>query len=547
MSWFARAAEAFLSVFAPRRALEQRAVREHLSLMNEDEGYKDAWMAGMRAYGYRSARSDPDSTPFTTSRLSADGELLLELPIMRDRARATRRNDPIGSGLHRTFVRHVSGSGHKCQARTGVRKRNEKIEKYWRTRQRSLFLAENASFERAQRIAAGPRFTDGEVLIKRAKRSPEEPVWFEIVEAERIATPIDASPSDPDGWIRDGVERDADGVIVAYWISKEHPHESNMPMTRGNARKRLNMTKDDFVRCPAGACFHWKRQARPGQSHGEPELHAVLQDIRDLDLLMVASLKRVQISACLAVFLKSSASINQLMSATSKKHGYVLDTDIHPGMIMKLQPGEEVQTLVPNFPVPGLEAFVFMLARRIGAAMGISFQSVLNDWSKASYSAARTQQLEDRLEWSIPRSELTEMLKWVWEQVHIDGVLMGELKAITLDDIRMVQTIAPKKEWIDPQREAAANREKLEMRIITRQDLAAELGGDWEEILLQSLLEEKREIELREELGLPPASQAQKPAPAPAAADEDEDEQEDEDQDEDEDEDERSDRGRFAA
>jgi len=405
------------------------------------------------------------------------------------------------------------------------------MDSLWRERRDELFRAEGLPFAAAQRIVAGKRFEDGEIFVKMVKTSPLDPVWFELVEADRVRTPLDASPADPQGSIRAGVEKDRNGIRVAYWVSKNHPGDTTLHNTTGNKPFAIPLGSEDFDRVPAEMVWHSRRQSRPGQSRGEPVMHAVLQDIHDLDLLLLASLKRVQISACLAVFLKSPASMPQMLDVTAEKYGYQLDTDIEPGMIFKLQPGEEIETLVPNFPVPGLESFVFMLARRIGAALGLSWQTVLNDWSQSNYSSARTQILEERLVWAIEQNELIDCLRWIWEQVHLDAALRGDSRSrgVSVEDIRSVQAITPAKPWIDPQKEAAATQLKLEMGLTTLQREAACLGEDWEELLMQRLLEEKREKEMREELGLGPKQKADKPElEVGEDAGEDEDEDEDE-------------------
>lgn len=257
-------------------------------------------------------------------------------------------------------------------------------------------------------------------------------------------------------------------------------------------------------------------------------MHAVMQDLRDLDLLMLACLKRTQIAACLSVFIKSENNASLLLEATAQKYGYVLDQQIEPGMIFKLSPGEEISTLVPNFPVPELESFVIMLARRIGTALGVSWQVVLKDFAKSNYSSARTDLLEARQVYHvIQRWFIEKYLSWEWERVMQDALLRGDsrLNGVTQDDLKAITWITPGWQWVDPQREANATKIKLETRITTLRDVCAATGQDWEEIQDQLLREELREKKRREELGIPksePSDLAQpnnapKPKPKPKA------------------------------
>ena len=75
----------------------------------------------------------------------------------------------------------------------------------------------------------------------------------------------------------------------------------------------------EFYRVEAERVYHLHQIERPGQSRGVPLLHAVLQDLHDLDLLLLASLKRVQIAACLSVFVTSPQAMEDLLDVTAEK------------------------------------------------------------------------------------------------------------------------------------------------------------------------------------------------------------------------------------
>jgi capsid protein len=261
---------------------------------------------------------------------------------------------------------------------------------------------------------------------------------------------------------------------------------------------------------------------RPGQSHGVPIFHAVLQDLRDLDLLMLASLKRIQIAACLAVFLESEEQLENIVQKTAKKYGFVLDQKLQPGMIMKTYPGEKVTTLVPNMQVPELQTFVVMLAQRIGAALGVSWQVILKDFSKSNYSSARTDLLETRQIYIIFQNWYAgKQLAWEWVEIIKDGLLMGDrdliAAGVTLEDLTgdKVTWIVPGWKWVDPAKEAKGVEIRYALKMTTLRDEIAALGKDWEEVQDQILREEKRWNERRDAEGLPPAPlREQKQAPA---------------------------------
>jgi len=494
--------EGGLRLISPRRA----AVVQHLRLMERDPDYRESVLALMRLQGYKAARKGGNNTAWLDSGRSADAEVLGDLPALRSRARELNRDDAIGSGISGSFVNNVIGTGIVPQARTEDEETNRRLEAVWAERAPVLDPVDMLSHGQTQRLVFRKWFEDGEVLRKAAKTGPYEPVWFETIEADRLATPREkwGNPQ-----FRDGVERDEYGRVVGYWILKSHPGDA-----MGAAALR---DSEQFVSVGPDVCRHLKIIERPGQSRGVPAFHAVLQDLRDLDLLIVACLKRVQIAACLSVFIKTLNPIDDVLDTTAKKYGYVLDQQITPGMIFKLYPDEEIQTLIPNFPVPELEPFVVMLARRVGAALGVSWQVVLKDFSKSTYSSARTDLLESRQVYAVFQTAyVSQCLNWEWQTVMDDAALRGDMRlsGITPEERRAVHWIPNGWKWVDPVKEAAGAQLELQMGTQTLRDLCAEKGKDWEEQLRQRLREELREAELRKEMGLPEKGQADQGAAA---------------------------------
>lgn len=507
------------------------AEREHFRLFVRDHAYRERFLAIMNSRGYRAGKTGPGQTPWLGGGRSADAEILGDLPKLVNRSRELNRDDPVGTGITKSIVNNVIGTGMVPQARTDSPTKNKALEAYWKKQRNQTALADDMTHGEAQRMRFSKVLEDGGTFVKKTKRTLGDRTWFETIEKDRISTPASKKPADPLGSIRDGVEKDRYGIPVAYWIRKGYPSD-------------FGHGKLEFERVDASVVNHLKVGAtRPGQTHGVPIFHAVLQDLRDLDLLMLASLKRVQIAACLAVFLETPEMLENVIDKTAKKYGYVLDQRLSPGMIMKTLPGEKVSTLVPNFPTPQLEPFVVMLCRRIGASLGLSWQIILKDFSKSTYSSARTDLLESRQVYVILQKWFAEKeLNWEWQAVMEDGVLSGDplLAGVTLEDIveGMVQWIPNGWRWIDPKKEAEGIKLQMDMKLTTRRDEAAALGKDWEDLLVQAAKEEAREKEIREEFGLGPKKEAATPPPfGKPKEDDDEEDEEADDKDEDKDED----------
>ena len=516
-TWSERLLDNVIGLFSPDRA----GLRGHFRRMDRDPAYRETILAALRASGYRAAKSAGGATPFGGGTASADAEILPYLPALRNRSRELGRDDPLASGLKSTFINNVIGTGlwPKPQAKDAAgnldAEKNGAIERTWWRLANNLYRGERLTHSAAQRLRFGKVFEDGEVFRHSVKRSPFEPVWFEVVEADRVLTPPELSGKSN---IRDGIERDADGVPVAVHVARAHPGDT----------LATTLSRNEFVRIEFPAIQQIGAKERPGQTRCVPAFHAILQDLRDLDLLLLASLKRVQIAACLSAFIKSPKGATNLLEMTAQTYGYKLDQALEPGMLFKLYPEESIDTLVPNFPTPELGPFVVMLCRRIGAALGVSWQVVLRDFSESTYSSARTDKLDAYQTWDALQYLFIEQdLVPEWQEVMSDAILRGEREllaaGVALADVQEVEWVPNGRPWIDPLREAESIKLKIEMRLTSRTAECAKMGGDYPTVLEQQLQDELLERERRQALGLPAAAPAQAPGfprlPAPAPSD----------------------------
>lgn len=478
-----------LGRFNPRRAMLNR----HARYMNQHEDYRE--FMEVIARSYRGADTGRNGGQWKgLMQAAADAEIIIDLPTLRSRSRELMRNDSIGAGLRKTFLSNVIGTGIRPQPRvkTGIEEFDDTVNMnlmaVWNERKDKLNPADGLDQGSLQRLIFGKIFEDGDHIIKRSKRSDSDPVFFECVEGERLGYPFSKSP-DTTNEIRDGVEKDDLKIPVAYWINKQHPGDYLA------FNKTVNLW--DYRRVDASEVIHLKVVERPGQTRGVPFLHTVLQDIHDLDLLMIAALKRTQIAACFCAIIQSDLPMDQILppvpisGAQAGTYGK-LEQQMEPGMFLKLNPGEKIETLVPNFPVPELVPFIVILAKRIGAAVGISWQLVLKSFDGANYSSARTDLLESRQVFVLLQNWFVHNYlqpSWMW--IMQDARLRGDrrLRGVTDDMLRQVTWIGNGWRWVDPTKEATATQMELAMGITTLRDVCAAAGKDWREMVDQRAYE----------------------------------------------------------
>lgn len=503
-----RAYEAVLRLVAPRAA----AVRAHHRRMSRDEDYAAAFHVAARVRGYSAAKTTKNSTEWLlASDRDADAELVGDHRVMRNRSRCLSRDNALASGIVATLRRGTVGTGLRPQARTvaGTTK-DEVLEAVGLELLDRVDQANGLDHAAHQALVYQRTVEDGDVLLRAVTTDPSEPVWIEVIEGDRLAAPVDAKPMDPAGRIVAGVEKDRHGRTVAYWVAKRHPGDFGTVGTVMGTQAKIapSITAVDYDRVDArGARFVRSRVTRPGQSRGVVLFHGCLQDLHDLELLILASLKRAQVAACLTLFLKSTDPSIDLLSLTADDYGYQMDAILRPGGIFRLFPGEDVQTVSPNFSAPDLAAFVFLLAQRIGAAVGLSPEAVLRAWKGVSYSGARTIKIDDRQTYRAERASFTsQVLAWEWRVVLEDALMRGDPRllaaGVTPEDLALVEWIGDEEQWVDPQAEAAAVQLMLAMKLTSPQIECQRLGRDYADVLRQNLEAQALARDIRDELGL---------------------------------------------
>lgn len=154
-------------------------------------------------------------------------------------------------------------------------------------------------------------------------------------------------------------------------------------------------------------------------------------------------------------------------------------------MINYLSPGDEVQSVVPNGQAVEATGFIKQQTRMAGAGQGLSYEATSRDMSESNYSSARQGSIEDDTTYDEEKELFLEAMDEIYEDFIISCVLKGKiiLKDFWDDKDKYFnhEWIKRPKKWIDPAKEANADKIALEIGEKTFADLAAERGKDWRE------------------------------------------------------------------
>ncbi len=465
---------------------------------------------------YQGAEPSRVASSRTPKNQPADMELLG--PFGADRLRAWARdmvrNNAYAWGVVDTIVSSVVGCGIKAQSTyetpegEDVEDVNDVRDKLWAEWCEVCDVNGLYTFEELQAAAQREIVEAGEVLV-RIIRTPDTvyrgilrpvPLALEVIEADRLAGDKDTYAArlsaDNGNRIIRGVEVDDLGKPVAYWIYKDHPLQ---PYAFTRTPERI----------PANEIMHLFRRDRVGQTRGVTWFAPALSWIRDLGTYVDNELQASAVASCFTVAIKTHTPVGNLFDPDG---GTGTDTAgnrqryVEPGMIMELQPGEDVVGLNPGRPNAGAEPWIQLILRGIAVGTGLSYEVVARDYSQTSYSSSRTSQLEDRRRFRCWQQYLIRHLcQPVWDAFSdaaaISAIQGFATSAELLDDRRRyapVEWQTPEWEWVDPQSEQTASEMALNSFTDTYQNVLGSRGRSFRSVFYQRAKEER----MRKKLGL---------------------------------------------
>lgn len=453
---------------------------------------------------------------------SADSELLgpFGADALRAWSRALVRDNAYAWGVVDTIVSSVVGCGITAQSQvetpegTDIEDVNETRDKVWAEWCEVCDVNGRMNFAEIQQLVQREMVEAGEVIIHLVNTPAKKyrgiyrpvPLALEVIEADRIANDRDTYKvysKDGNKIIR-GVELDDLGKPLAYWIYPEHP---NGPYASRTTPERID-AKD---------ILHLFRIDRIGQSRGVSWFAPVMSWLRDLGVYVDNEIQASAVASCFGVAIKTVGRAGTgLMPSTDSEqtddNGNSFEY-LEPAMVVRLQPGESIESINPGRPNSASEPWINLMLRGISVGTGLSYEVVSRDYSGTSYSSSRTSMLEDRRRFRRwQRYMVQHCCQPIWDRFNDQAATAGVdgFPAMTdiLEDRRNATAVewqTPAWEWVDPQSEQAASDAALTSFQSTYQDELGQRGKNWRNVFYQRAKEEK----LKRSLGLVTADMAQ--------------------------------------
>ena len=462
---------------------------------------------------YDGAKRGRNYGGWMTTQNSANADIWADLTTLRGRARDLNRNNDYARGAIGKLVDNVVYLGISFQAQVKQLKDTSKNDdrvnnliettfKEWAEEKLWCHTAGKLNFNGIQQLVFKSCLESGEVFVRKVKQSfsgSTVPFALEVIEADQLAE--DHNQTYGDNQIVMGVEVNQWQRPVAYWFYQQHP--GDLWQGRGGVGSR------ELQRIPADRIIHLHLSDRPNQARGLPLLYSTLLRIKNVGDYEESEQLAAKLSACIMAMITTPYS--DLLGEPEDKDSSELPADekFEPGVMRYLAPGEEMQAFDPKRPNPNLVAFIEQQLRASGAGIGLSYETISNDYSKTNYSSSRLSLITARDRYKVLQAWFAcNFLKEViYGNPESDGWLDMAVMAGVLNfpdyELRKKRYCAVKWQfrgwaWVDPHKEVKATLDSLAGGITSLTKVYSEQGEDFEE----SVRTIAREREILKELGI---------------------------------------------
>lgn len=403
---------------------------------------------GRRNEGWRSSGSDSntDNAP--------------ALARLRNRARDLRRNNPYAERAITGIADNVVGSGIIPWPMARKDRDSLRLGDLWQdwADTKACDADGRENFYGLQHLVMEAVATDGECFVRRRRRFSSDglpvPIQLQVLEADFLDESKTVALNN--NQIIQGVEFDALGKRVAYWLFDQHPGAG------GSMHSLISR------RVPAEDVIHVFLSKRPGQARGYSWLAPVMQRMRSFDEMEDAVMEQAKIAACFAAFITKDADTS---NATTKAPPLI--DRIEPGIIQELAMGEAVSFATPP-SFNGYTTYAWQVLHAIAVGLGIPYELLAADLKGVNFSSGRMGWLHfarrvDVWQWRMLIPQLCDQV-WSWfmeAQTLLPGGVMEEVRA---------EWVPPRRDMVDPKTEIETVKQQLRNGLMTWPNALRALG-----------------------------------------------------------------------
>lgn len=383
------------------------------------------------------------------------------------------------------------------------------------------------------RLAVGIHAAAGEVLASvEWMRSGYRPysTALQMIDLDRLSNPNGEMDTQT---LRGGVALDRYGAPLGYWIRETHPtdwaHSDNfkwrfIPATRGQVTGNPGWDRPQMI--------HIIDQWRPAQSRGVSGMVSALKEMRMTKKFRDVVLQSAVLNATYAASIESDLPTEVVLqqagggdpnALTNYSSAYLGQVAQYIGGSRNIQfDGVKVPVFYPgtkmklqNAGTPGGvgSEFEASMLRYIAANLGVSYEQLSKDYSKANYSNLRAAIADTDRRMRVQKRQVADRFAgtfyrlWLEEAMNAGEIASMPRKAPNWYD-GLNQEAYSSCEWIgasmgqiDELKETQAAVLRVNNGLSTREAELARLGKDWRVVFAQLAREKKKAEEHDLEFG----------------------------------------------
>ena len=428
----------------------------------------------------------------------ADEDIGDSKEILMARSRQLYMGNAIAVGAIKKMRTNIIGTGIKLKPKINkkilelsdkeadeIQNRIQTIWELW-ANSTECDIEKQSNFYQLQSLAFITQMIDGECFVLLPfKKSDFFELKIKLIDSARCVEPY-ASNVDA----KNGVEINADGEVVAYWFinDKLSLQPKRVQVTGKNGRKNVLVLME---------------KERIGQRRGVPVLAPVIEMLSQITKFTNAELMNAVVSSMFSVFITSQVNANPVIDLFQKEDSKKGDKEnsfrLSSGMVMQLQPGQDIKFADPGRPNTQFDNFLFSMCKQLGAALEIPVEVLLSNFN-ASYSASKASLEEVWKMYLMRRSWIVaNFCQPIFEEWLDEAVAKGYIKLKGYFDNPLIRKAYQQAEWygetqsqLDPYKEIKAAELRIATGVSTvAREARAINGSDWKENIEQRKLEIK--------------------------------------------------------
>jgi lambda family phage portal protein len=398
--------------------------------------------------------------------------------IMVKKCRHAERNYGMYNQILNDMVLYTSGDGIKPQSHASTPEAARAYEEYFAEKGKRIDVTNRLSFYQCQGIIVRALIRDGDVFAAKVRNARDE-ARIQIIEAHRVGDPADRDRPER---VWDGVEFGDFGEVVAYWV-----YRSN-----GSSRQVL-----------ANSMMHVVDFTSASAARGTPLLQHSVSSLQDIDEILQAETRAVKDqSEVTRVLNKAGGNITDDMASElgGGDRCYSGIVEQAGGKLLVLEPNEKLEMQESKRPNQTFQGFITELQRDV-AFGSLPFEFVANPQALGGASIRLVTAKAARVFGKYQTILIDRFCQPTWDFIIADGIAKGEIP----DDPKWYETswTTPKSVTVDGGRDAANDRNDVEMGLLSMSELYAQRGLDFRQEMEKRAQDMNYIVNLAKQQGLP--------------------------------------------